>query len=271
MENVGVDLNRNYDWAFGIDNVGSNGNPCEEDFRGRHAFSEPATKQIKTLIEKTPEGRQIKIALNLHSWGNLLIHPWSYLKKSYFTSEALTYSDQEFINHLSGFMCHVTKDSKVLFYAKPKSGACKSYQALIKSSEFKDIRLIDMKESFKFYQDIALNSGIPKGNKEGNGFSTVDYPANGEASDWMFGAHGILAMSPELGTKDKASEVFFIGTEKVLKETISANYPWMKYTMMKLVPSFNVKVSNLYERNRKSLNETILTISLSFTKNQAFS
>ena len=46
-EDVGVDLNRNYDFAFGIDNYGSNGDPCAEDFRGREAFSEPATKQMK--------------------------------------------------------------------------------------------------------------------------------------------------------------------------------------------------------------------------------
>jgi hypothetical protein len=61
----------------------------------------------------------------------------------------------------------------------------------------------------------------------------------------MFGAHGILAMSPELGTSNKLSEEFFIHSEKVLKETISANYPWIKYTMMKLVPSFNVRISNV--------------------------
>ena len=170
-----MDLNRNYDWAFGIDNVGSNSNPCEEDFRGRSAFSEPATKQMKSLIENTPEGRQIKIALNLHSWGNLLIHPWSYLKKSFFTSEALSYSDQDLITSLRGFMCDVKKDEKVLFYAKPKSGYCKSYTNLINSAEYKNhsIRLVDMKDSFQFYQDIALNSGIPRGNIEGNGYSTV--------------------------------------------------------------------------------------------------
>lgn len=67
-----------------------------------------------------------------------------------------------------------------------------------------------MKEIFEFYNDIALNSGIPTGNIEGNGYSTVHYPANGEASDWMLAKHGILAMSPEIGTSDPRSEVFFI-------------------------------------------------------------
>ena len=85
---------------------------------------------------------------------------------------------------------------------------------MIETQEFKNgsVRLVDMNKSFMFYQDIALNSGIPQNNIEGNGFSTVNYPANGEASDWMFGQHGILAMSPELGTKDKASETFFLSS-----------------------------------------------------------
>lgn len=50
-EDVGVDLNRNYDFAFGVDNTGSSPDPCAEDFRGRHAFSEPATIQIRNFIE----------------------------------------------------------------------------------------------------------------------------------------------------------------------------------------------------------------------------
>lgn len=33
-EEIGVDLNRNYDFAFAYDEIGSNSNPCEEDYRG---------------------------------------------------------------------------------------------------------------------------------------------------------------------------------------------------------------------------------------------
>lgn len=40
----GVDLNRNYDFAFGIDERGSSVNPCADDYRGKEPFSEPATK-----------------------------------------------------------------------------------------------------------------------------------------------------------------------------------------------------------------------------------
>jgi hypothetical protein len=42
-DEVGVDLNRNYDWAFALDDEGSSPDPCAEDFRGRSPFSEWAT------------------------------------------------------------------------------------------------------------------------------------------------------------------------------------------------------------------------------------
>jgi carboxypeptidase T len=76
----GVDLNRNYDLAFGRDADGSSGGECADDYRGPHAFSEPETRQIKNLIEKTKEGASIKIAMNFHAWGNMYVHPWSFAK-----------------------------------------------------------------------------------------------------------------------------------------------------------------------------------------------
>lgn len=33
----------------------------------------------------------------------------------------------------------------------------------------------------------------------GNAIQTINYLANGEASDWMLGKHGIISFSPELG------------------------------------------------------------------------
>jgi hypothetical protein len=42
---LGVDLNRNYAFMFGHDDNGSRGEdaPCEDDYRGPSAFSEPET------------------------------------------------------------------------------------------------------------------------------------------------------------------------------------------------------------------------------------
>lgn len=110
-EDVGVDLNRNYDFAFGIDEEGSSSDPCAEDFRGRHAFSEAATIQIKNFIEETPEGRSVRIALNLHAWGNLLVHPISYLKEPFATEHALKYRPGKLKEMLKDHLC--SKDGDI--------------------------------------------------------------------------------------------------------------------------------------------------------------
>ena len=40
---IGVDLNRNYETAFGYDDKGGSNNPCEENYRGKYPFSEKET------------------------------------------------------------------------------------------------------------------------------------------------------------------------------------------------------------------------------------
>lgn len=73
-EEIGVDLNRNYGVEFGIDNEGSSNRPCSEDYRGAGPFSEPETQAIKKFFEEHPE---IKIAINYHTFGNLVITPYN--------------------------------------------------------------------------------------------------------------------------------------------------------------------------------------------------
>ena len=69
-EDIGIDLNRNYDYLFGKDNDGSSNSPCQEDYRGEFPFSEPETKAIKDFVDSHPD---IKIVHNYHTWGNLII------------------------------------------------------------------------------------------------------------------------------------------------------------------------------------------------------
>ena len=64
----GVDLNRNYDYSFASSDIGSSGDPCGEDYRGPHAFSEPETKAIKVFVESHSD---IVMSFNFHAWGNL--------------------------------------------------------------------------------------------------------------------------------------------------------------------------------------------------------
>jgi hypothetical protein len=51
---------------------------------------------------------------------------------------------------------------------------------------------------------------MPPKNIKGSGIITVDYTANGEASDWMLFERGVYAMSPELGSSSLNSQDFFI-------------------------------------------------------------
>ncbi|MEL6717578.1 MAG: M14 family metallopeptidase, partial [Bacteroidota bacterium] len=70
----GVDLNRNYGYKWGDQYVGSSSNPSSQVYRGETPFSEPETQALAAFCK----AHDFKIAMNYHSFGNLLIHPWSY-------------------------------------------------------------------------------------------------------------------------------------------------------------------------------------------------
>ena len=59
----GVDLNRNYGYKWGLNEVGSSGDACDESYRGPSPFSEPETQAIKLLTESYP---LISLAFNFH-------------------------------------------------------------------------------------------------------------------------------------------------------------------------------------------------------------
>ena len=71
---TGVDLNRNYDYMWGLDNQGSSGDGCNETYRGASSFSEPETQAVRDFVNQ----HDFPIALNYHSYSNLLIYPFGY-------------------------------------------------------------------------------------------------------------------------------------------------------------------------------------------------
>jgi len=81
----GVDLNRNYGFFWGFDNFGSSNNPNSPTYRGTEGFSEPETQAIRQLCLDN----DFEIALNYHTFGNYLIHPWGY-------NDSITAEDQIF-------------------------------------------------------------------------------------------------------------------------------------------------------------------------------
>jgi hypothetical protein len=73
---VGVDINRNYGFHWGIDDIGSSPNPCAADYRGTGPFSEYETKSMRDLVLN--EAHQFKVAVSYHSYGRLILFPWGY-------------------------------------------------------------------------------------------------------------------------------------------------------------------------------------------------
>lgn len=70
----GVDLNRNYGYEWGINDVGSSPNTNSNVYRGPAPFSEPETSAVRDFCN----AHEFQIAHNYHTFGNLLIHPWGY-------------------------------------------------------------------------------------------------------------------------------------------------------------------------------------------------
>ncbi|MCU0644386.1 MAG: T9SS type A sorting domain-containing protein, partial [bacterium] len=70
----GVDLNRNFGYKWGYDEVGSSANPVAATYRGKSAFSEPESQAIRDFVMQ----HRFLIALSFHSHGQLWLYPWGY-------------------------------------------------------------------------------------------------------------------------------------------------------------------------------------------------
>ena len=70
-EEVGVDLNRNYGVSFSNDR-GSSSEPCAQNYRGAHPFSEPETRAIRDFLVAHKD--EIKFVYNF-SRRSLFSHP----------------------------------------------------------------------------------------------------------------------------------------------------------------------------------------------------
>src|SRR5262249_52745208 len=68
----GVDLNRNYDIDWGLDDEGSSSQISSETFRGTAPASEPETKAHQALIDRV----KFKFLITYHSYGPLLLYPF---------------------------------------------------------------------------------------------------------------------------------------------------------------------------------------------------
>ena len=69
----GVDLNRNYNYGWGL-NSGSSNDPCSDTYRGPSAGSEPETQAIKNFTNTI----RPKIAFSTHSVAGSYLNPYGY-------------------------------------------------------------------------------------------------------------------------------------------------------------------------------------------------
>ena len=70
----GVDLNRNFGYMWGYDNIGSSGNQNDETYRGTAGFSEPETQILRDFCNE----HNFVLAHNHHTYSGLIIIPWGY-------------------------------------------------------------------------------------------------------------------------------------------------------------------------------------------------
>jgi carboxypeptidase T len=70
----GVDLNRNFGYKWGLDNVGSSGTRTSDIYRGPSAFSEPETQAQRDIVDLLKP----RTGISFHTYSDLMLYPWGY-------------------------------------------------------------------------------------------------------------------------------------------------------------------------------------------------
>jgi hypothetical protein len=97
----GVDLNRNYGYAWGYDNIGSSDNTSSNTYRGTAPFSEPETQAYRDFVNS----RHFKTNLSYHTYSNVLIYPFGY-EENLLTPDSVLYKE---------YAALLTKDNRYEF------------------------------------------------------------------------------------------------------------------------------------------------------------
>jgi murein tripeptide amidase MpaA len=71
----GVDINRNWGEAWGLDDIGSSPNPSSAVYRGPAPFSEPETVALRDFMLNHPN---VRTMLDIHSFTQLILWPWGH-------------------------------------------------------------------------------------------------------------------------------------------------------------------------------------------------
>jgi len=83
----GIDLNRNFGYMWGYDDIGSSPDPCDQTYRGTAAFSEPEAQAVRDLAILKNYGTHF----NMHSHGDYFLYPFGYIDQE--TPDSLIYRE----------------------------------------------------------------------------------------------------------------------------------------------------------------------------------
>ncbi|MCU0415119.1 MAG: immune inhibitor A, partial [Ignavibacteriaceae bacterium] len=114
----GIDLNRNFGYKWGYDNIGSSPDPCSQTYRGTAAFSEPEAQAVRDLAILKNYGTHF----NMHTYGGYILYPWGYIDLE--TPDSLTY--REFAQLLTSYSGYAYgSGSQLLGY--PSNGSIRDW------------------------------------------------------------------------------------------------------------------------------------------------
>jgi hypothetical protein len=72
----GVDLNRNYSYKWGWDNLGSSPDSAAETYRGQAPFSEPEIQAVRDLYGQI----NFQALVSYHNYSQVILYPWGYTR-----------------------------------------------------------------------------------------------------------------------------------------------------------------------------------------------
>ena len=123
--NPGVDNNRNYDYIDGSGSIwgtsGVSSDPNNDTYPGTGPFTEPENQAIKWFVEN----HSIKLALNNHTYGDLLLYPYGYANNiltpdnsTYVAISSMMVAANGFSNILSSGLYPAAGDSDDFMYGE---------------------------------------------------------------------------------------------------------------------------------------------------------
>ncbi|MEI7492658.1 MAG: M14 family zinc carboxypeptidase [Bacteroidota bacterium] len=104
----GVDLNRNFSYQWGYDDIGSSPDPWSETYRGSSAFSEIETQDFRDFCV----ARTFSMVYNYHTYADETMYPWCYITGP--TPDSLT--EYAFTDHMMAQNGYVSGTPGLVLY-----------------------------------------------------------------------------------------------------------------------------------------------------------